>query len=388
MTASIRLFNGTTHSINHSIQELLEEHDGPCLSFFLSCPTGQKERFRIQAKNLLKRARIQMEDAGIDRKLRTNLLDLATDLMAHPDTLRNTHQSLACFVSKRHTSKIDIPYPMQEKCVLENQFHLKPVLPLFLESRFYYVLAVSQHHVNLYHANRFSINEVEVLDMPTSIEEVANLDEPRKNLQRHSGGAGRANMVHGHGRGKDVKELRLLKFLQEIDKAIRPYVKNTPLVIAGMPHLASLYSKIARHTDTVIATMSGNPETFSPGELNHIAWEHVSPKLFEDFKEMHDTLKGAADGWAPKPTAIDFKQILIAAYEGRVEKCMIALEEDWWGHFNPETAEMEFSNEEDPTAVDLVDSVVRQTLAQGGEVFAVDRGNIPGRFPVAALLRY
>lgn len=71
--------------------------------------------------------------------------------------------------------------------VATDRFHLKPLLQLLSGDGQFYILALSQNQVRLFQGNRYHVSGVELTDLPTSMAEALQLDNPQQNLQFHTG---------------------------------------------------------------------------------------------------------------------------------------------------------------------------------------------------------
>ena len=77
-----------------------------------------------------------------------------------------------------------------------------------------------------------------------------------------------------------------------------------------------------------------------------------------------------------------------AANYGRVETLFVPLDVQRWGTFDASAGTIDIHEEMQPGDVDLLDLAAVHTLINGGTVYAVDSGHVPGDGPLAALLRY
>lgn len=114
------------------------------------------------------------------------------------------------------------------------------------------MLALSQNAVRLFEGTRYSVNEVEVENLPKSLDEALQKDETAKEGQfriaTSKGGTANASSQPGtfHGQGspdKDKHQENILQFFQIIDGALHEKlrVQKAPLVLAGVEYLLPLY---------------------------------------------------------------------------------------------------------------------------------------------------
>jgi hypothetical protein len=81
-------------------------------------------------------------------------------------------------------------------------------------------------------------------------------------------------------------------------------------------------------------------------------------------------------------------EVIQGAFYGRVEQLFVPVGVQKWGHFDPDSMEIERHNEAQPGDEDLLNAAAIQTIFHGGTVYAVEPGAVPDEAPVAAVFRY
>jgi hypothetical protein len=81
------------------------------------------------------------------------------------------------------------------------------------------------------------------------------------------------------------------------------------------------------------------------------------------------------------------REIVPAAYEGRIESLFLAADQEQWGMFNLATRALHVHQQARFNDDDLLDVAATQTLLHGGLVYVVERGEMPDEGPLAAVLR-
>jgi hypothetical protein len=84
----------------------------------------------------------------------------------------------------------------------------------------------------------------------------------------------------------------------------------------------------------------------------------------------------------------ELNSIIPAAFYGRVETLFVALGKQIWGTFNSQKSVLEVHREHMAGAQDLLDLAAVKTLSNGGEVYALDRENMPDEVLICAIFRY
>lgn len=385
--------------INQSeLRELIEARDEPSISIYI--PTYRVGAdFRqnpIRLKNRLGAAQEQLIARGMPKPEAEELLQPARQLLA--DRVYWQHQSdgLALFLSPEMQRAYRIPYDFEELTVVADRFHLKPLLPLLSGNGQFYLLTLSQKGVKLYQGSQYSVSQVPTEDVPESLFELLDYEELDHQLQFHTKTqpAGdqppmRDGMFHGHGIGEADRKEDIFKYFQKVDHALEPLLRDSdrPLVLAGVDYLLPIYREINSYKRLADDQIEGSPNEWTVEELHEMGWEIVAPIFKEDREEaarLYHQLLGKETGHASH----DLAEIVPAAYFERVEVLFVAVDEQRWGAFDPETGKVEIHDEQQPGDEDLIDLAALHTLINSGTVYADEPEALPDDPPIAALFRY
>ena len=80
--------------------------------------------------------------------------------------------------------------------------------------------------------------------------------------------------------------------------------------------------------------------------------------------------------------------VIPATYYAQVSHLFVTKGEHIWGTFDEMANELKFHDTPDEDGEDLIDNAVVKTLANGGEVFLLDKERMPVETQMAALMRY
>ncbi len=80
--------------------------------------------------------------------------------------------------------------------------------------------------------------------------------------------------------------------------------------------------------------------------------------------------------------------IVPAAYYSQVSHLFVAKGGRLWGTFNEMNNQLQLHDSPDKDGEDLIDNAVVKTLANGGEIFLLEKEEMPADAPMAAILRY
>ncbi len=381
------------------IKELAQQTGSPSISIFL--PThraGQDtQQDPIRFKNLLREAELRLLDRGMGPRQVSALLQPAQALLNAPYFWQHQRDALAVFIAQDDFHYYHLPFRVEELLVIAQSYYVKPVLPLFTNNGHYYILAISQNEVRLFEGTRHSVGQIDLPEgVPGSLDEALKSDNLQKHLQFHSGtspstaqGGKRAAMFHGQGPGDEDQKVRIEQFLNVVDAGLKEVFREeqAPLVLAGVDYLLPIYRQVSEYANIMPEGVTGNPDLLRPEELQEQTWPIVEPyfrqameKVIEQYHELAVT-ENATDR---------IEEIVAAAFYGRVDKLILAVDTQVWGIFNPDSGEVvhyqDGQSQEDDLA--LLDFAAMQTLRNGGIVYALPLAEMPATSPAAALLRY
>jgi len=84
----------------------------------------------------------------------------------------------------------------------------------------------------------------------------------------------------------------------------------------------------------------------------------------------------------------DLKEVILPAYQGRVETLYLACNMQQWGTFDPETQDIQVALEAAPEHEDLLDCAALHTFLNSGTVYAPPPDQLPDAAQLESVLRY
>jgi hypothetical protein len=262
-------------------------------------------------------------------------------------------------------------------------FHIKPLVPLWGPANRFYFLALSRGQVRFYEADRWTFQEIELLDTPKDLDEFLRYDEAQEHLQSHTMPPGRvagtAAMFHGQGNVADkaAQKARVDEYVKAVRNGVERHLAadNCPLVLVAPEYIQSIYREVSHYSHLLSDGLQQAPDRLTARELydavRTIAEPHsrqvVSDRL-ASFRGLLGT--GHASG--------QIEQIVAAARAGRVQTLLL----------NPTASPGNGPDGATESEEESLDLAVRCTLTQGGEVYAVNRQDLPSRSTVGAIFRY
>lgn len=377
------------------LKTLLGQAQGFCVSIYM--PTirlgSETQQNPIRFKNLIRQAEEKLVAQGIRNTEALELLQPALDL-DHEDFWQHQSDGLAIFIANGVFRYYRVPTSFDELVVVGDRFHLKPLLPLLTGDGKFYLLTLSQDEVKFFEGSRFSLQELEVENMPRSLNEALQYDGPDQGIEQRiatsRGGTNNSFQQPGsfHGQGNDgAKQDDILQFFHRLNESLHETLRDekAPLILAGVEYLLPLYHEANTYPHLLDDGITGNQKIAQPDELHAEAWQIVQPvfqqarqQAVEHYRELIGTER----------ISKDLKETVPAAYYGRVEQLFVAVGVQQWGKFDAEANQIQVHSDAQPGDEDLLDSAAIQTLLNGGTVYAVEPDQVPDEAPVAAVFRY
>ncbi|MDP3430594.1 MAG: hypothetical protein Q8R89_09715, partial [Desulfomicrobium sp.] len=262
------------------LQSFLDENSGWCVSLYM--PTFRAgrdtEQNQIRFKNLLRKAQSILAEKGVEDAQRQKMLSESEALLQDRSFWQHQSDGLAVFFSAERFRFFRLPWTFEELTVVSTRFHVKPLLPIQAADGVFYVLAVSQNRIRLLECTQHSVEEVDLGDLPQNLEEtIPDGGDSHKQLQFHtgtpSGSEGRSAVFHGHDAGNETKD-RMSRWFRKIDDRVKELVVDvrSPLVLAGVDSLFSVYREASSLENLIESGVSGNADKSKPEELHAQAW--------------------------------------------------------------------------------------------------------------------
>jgi hypothetical protein len=370
------------------LKQLVNKRGDYCLSFYMpthhTSPDTKEDPIRL--KNLLREAEQRLKKDGVRVAEVKQLLIPATSLIKNTVFWQYQSDGLAVFISHGFFRYYRLPISFKELLVITDHFHLKPLLRLFSNDGRFHILALSQNEVRLFQCTRYSFSEIDLGEIPRSMAEALKYDDTEKQLQRAEVGS-RTGVFHGQGAGIDDVKNNILRFFQQIDHGLKALLHEdkSPVVLAGVEYLFPIYKEANSFLNLMEKGISGNPEGVRAEDLHNRAWKIMEPYFLKNQQLGEEQYKeNAGNG----KTSTDVKEIVEAAFDGRIEILFVAMGIEQWGTFEPSSRVVHHHEEANFGDEDLLDLAAVNTFLNGGKVFVVEPEKLPEKSSMAAVFRY
>jgi len=367
------------------VEDLLAMQFSLCISIYL--PTHRQgmetKKNAIRFKNLLRDGEKRLQERGLSRRKIQRILRPGAELLETPIVWQHLDRGLAVFITPETFRALTLPIACPEQVWVGTHFHIKPLVPLWGPANRFYFLALSRGQVRFYEADRWTFQEIELLDTPKDLDEFLRYDEAQEHLQSHTMPPGRvagtAAMFHGQGNVADkaAQKARVDEYVKAVRNGVERHLAadNCPLVLVAPEYIQSIYREVSHYSHLLSDGLQQAPDRLTARELydavRTIAEPHsrqvVSDRL-ASFRGLLGT--GHASG--------QIEQIVAAARAGRVQTLLL----------NPTASPGNGPDGATESEEESLDLAVRCTLTQGGEVYAVNRQDLPSRSTVGAIFRY
>ena len=383
------------------IERLLREAGTPCISIYMPTYRGARDTKQngIRFRNMVRRADEALVQLGLSDDAREGLLAPLRELEGDHELWQHQDEGLAVFRSGELFYHFQVPAALEELCVVEERFHMKPLLSFHSLSTRYFVIELAMHSAKMFEGDAFELSPVDLGDAPQRLEDAVGWDFEQQSLQYHGArsashgagvgpvGAGPGDPVyHGQGGATDDRKTEVRKWFTILREAIEQRIpdRQTPVVLAGVEWMCS-YFKDAADLRILDEIVRGNAEPLSNKELHARAWpiveKHVAHELetaSERVRSMEANGKGSSD----------LEEVLVAAVDGRVQTLYVSRDDHVWGEYDMASRSVKLFDEQRPGADDLLDRAAVETYAKGGRVFVVAPEKLPNGGKLSAVYRY
>jgi len=372
------------------ILNLAKKESDVCISIFL--PThkmGEEvQQDPIRLKNLLSKATEQLTDNNIKEQRIEKLLEEPRDLLDKPMFWQHNDKGLALFISEDDFDYFRSPHSCKERVIVSDHFLITPLVPMITLEGTFCILSLSQKKMRLLKCTRADVEEIELEEAPNSLEEFLKYDVNETNLQHHAGqGANAQAIFHGQGGSRDTNTQEVINYLKAVENEVTSILRkrNDPLILAGVTEAIAEYRKVNSYSRLLDQAASGNPDPKSNKEIKDEGWKVIKSYFLKD---MYDDIERFGNLSGSEKQSDNLGKIVEAAYYGKVESLFVPLGEHSWGWFDMERDVVHHSKGPKNGEHDLINMAAIKTLTQSGNVYALDREDMPNGSSIAAIFRY
>lgn len=375
---------------------LLSHRAYPCVSLYM--PTHrdgvEMKEHAIRFKNLVAEAHRRLVRQGMKEMEAERFLAPLRERAGDTAFWREQSDGFAAFLSPSLRLTLRLPHRLPTLAVVERRLYVKPLIQFVTRGQTFHVLAMSEKAIRLYDGSPYGLTEVPLENVPRSLGEALQLERTGTSLQMHSGAGtgprGRPGLYHGQEPWTDKHKRYVTEYLHRVEENLRRYWhhRTGPLVFAGVDSLHPLYAEVCTYPVLSKEFIAGNPDGMDTRELQERALNIARPLLRSKETAMEERYRSLA-ATGNERAMDDVKEIVPAAYRGRVMELMVADDAEAWGVFDPDVEGVRTDvDRDDPASEDLLDLAVVYTMEHGGDVFARPHADVPGGHAAVAVQRY
>lgn len=343
----------------------------------------------ILLKNALQDLSRQLAEKGLETKVISKMLTPGYELVKDDKFWARMKNGLALFISEGYFKFLKMRIAPTFGVSCHNRFYMAPLLPLLARKEYFYLLVINKHKCKLFRADAFAMEQVPVEGLPDEVMAVKRLSDKDASTVRvgTASGGGGANF-HGVAGGNPDEKTNTAVYFEAVDDVLYKEIfnkENVPLLLAGVEHLIPIYKAACDYHNVWPQALTGSHEHEEIHALYAKAREIMSPY----FMQQQENAKTVyANQSATELTSSIAADVIPAAYYGRISHLFVEKEARISGSFNETTGELLFDEGEKDNSENLLDMAVIKTLGNNGEVFLMDREEMPVASPIAAVFRY
>jgi Bacterial archaeo-eukaryotic release factor family 3 len=375
--------------------ELLARPGRWCVSIYLPAPVpgGEPGEGPLTAWNLLRDAEERLLDRGLNARQVDAILDPARRFAADHLFWRAPGTGVAVFLSPEGTRVLRLPRRFAPSVDVGERHRIAPLVPLLAGPERFFILALSENRVRLLRGSRDGVSAIEMGDIPRSLTDALGEDDanPRftdRPARRQPTPFGSATSPRARRAGVHDVRIDFERYFTRVDAGVSRALRgeSAPLVLAAVRFLLPIYRAVNSYPHVLDGGIEGNPDATGDDELYRRALRVVGPIVAAAREAaIRSCRELLANGSGRAVDAL--AAVLPAADAGCVACLVVAAETRRWGRFDRGTGAVFEHDATYPGDEDLIELAIVRTLENRGGVHVVAAADVPGRGPVAAVLR-
>lgn len=344
----------------------------------------------IAFKNALQQVERTLQQKNVDGVQVKKMLEPGYTLLRDDKFWKNLSPGLAVYISDEFFKFIRLPGPVQQDIIVNSSFSVSPLIPFIVRKEYFYMLVISKRNAKFYRADAFGIEHILVDDLPNAVDDVVRFENKDDQKLFRMGGSGQINSAnfHGIGSGKPDEKQNIAIYLEEVDDTLwnsHLRYSTAPLLLAGLDHLIPIYRSVSDYKHIWPEALTGNHQAEDINSLYNQAMQVMQPYFDQSFRRALDDYGNKS---ATTLTSANVKEVIPAAFYGRIAQLFIQRDAHIWGTFNEEKNELKIMGEMKDDAENLADKAAAKTIQNGGEVFVLDKEEMPDKSEMSAIFRY
>ncbi|MFO8233959.1 MAG: hypothetical protein R6U04_00950 [Bacteroidales bacterium] len=338
-------------------------------------PETKENQNRIKLKNKIKTAGNMLMDKGFKKQEAEMFLKPAYDLIEDSQLLRNLWGGLILFLNEKYFDYFNVENNWDDAAYAGEEFYLSPVIESAIKNRTFFVLLINLSGVQLYKADQFNIEEVNIEEfVPENFEEAIGFDYKDRLYQHVSAHTPQGQtFYHGHAEGEEEKKEEVRRFLNQVDKGLMDFMRNKkdPLLVASVDYIFSAFREMTNYKFLVDENIS-----ISPKESRMVNLHEKGLKIMEKIrqKELQEDIEKYQD--IKEKTDI-IEEIVLRALQGRISTLFVNKQETEWGIVDEDSFKVKVKDNSKPMDKELLNYAVINTYFTAGTIHFIEPEAMP-----------
>ena len=336
----------------------------------------QGELARIALKDQTRAAIEQLEALGASSRECAAIREHLEEVEGDASFWTVQSRSLAVFADETRALTFRLPNHLAPSLSVGQRLHIAPLLRSVSFPQAAYVLALSSNAVHLLALSPTEEpRRVDAAELPRNFEDAVH-------RHFHAG-----QTTAGKMQGEEGQKTRLRQFARVVDRAVRTALGGTslPLLLAAAEPLESIFREVSTLPQLAAQKLTGNPDTHSDRDLAELARTALDSIYAADIDAFANEIARQADSGR---AATDLSDISHAAAFGAIHTLVFDVDARVSGSVDMATGDVTFTDDGAAGANNIIDDIVRLSLASNSRIIAVRAAEVPGGGSAAALLRY
>ncbi len=344
------------------VKELANEYrENGLISIYLKTVSAgdQTNQNVIRLKNALSRLEEELEKMGKSSDFSKVLVDLKDKYLTQGNEFwQNQKSSLVIFMNPEGYKVFKLNIDIDDiEVYVDKYYNIRHFVESQMYEQEYYVLCLNDNSIDFYRADMEGMDGINIEGLPKSLSDI---------VEDSSDGADGGLSLDGIGEKKDIKSKKERKLLDVVAEKLKEYLGDTnlPLVLCGTRETLNSFRDIFEYKHIVEDEVH---EISSEAHVHSESW-----KVIENGVEKYISGEKAQleDNFAISKLSFNISDVLVGAFESKIEKLFILKNYQIFGTFNDQTLEVQV--DEKNIGEDLVNTAIIFTIRNGGKCFFVD----------------
>ncbi len=366
-----------------AFEELQQPTKTPAVSIIIPTHRISSERHQdyIRFKNAISEVQQQLV-LQYDKKDVQPITDRLWQLLEGMDYSRLL-EGLAVFISPTTEKIIDLPFPVEDRIIVDESFEVRDLLLALNKLVDYYLIAFHDDQAVLYSGKGANIKQVEDDAFPFTFDSNPNDEEKAQFFNKGVGS------LQGATEKKHTEQRKLNHFLSRIDQGLTPYINNSssPVFLAGSKEILNEFRQISHHKQHLQGEITGNFKNDSPEELA----DKMQPEINRYLEEIRQSALDHLEQVNRSYVSAGLPQVFEQALAGRGATLLVEKGYTKPGYLDEDHQCLYLEPQKTNGLVhfkDAVDDTIELVVAKGGQVRFVDNDKLKKYNRIALTMRY